>query len=143
FNAASDFTGNYYYMMCLGFLAGLFHGVFFGIGAVVASELARPGKESQAIATMFTGLTLANVVGVPGGTYLGHIYGWNIAFLIVGIIGFITLTSIYYWMPALPPSSTEGLRKDLKVFKRPQLWLVFILTTIGTGGFFAWYSYIA
>ncbi|HLR32138.1 MAG TPA: MFS transporter [Fodinibius sp.] len=143
FNTASAFAGNYYYMMGLRFLAALPHGAFFGIGAVVASELARPGKEAQAIATMFTGLTLANVVGVPAGTYLGHLYGWNVAFLIVGIIGLCTLTSIYYWMPDLPPSSTEGLRKDLKVFKRPQLWLVFVLTTIGTGGFFAWYSYIA
>src|SRR5699024_2508874 len=84
FNTASAFAGNYYYMMGLRFLAGLPHGAFFGIGAVVASELARPGKEAQAIATMFTGLTLANVVGVPGGTYLGHIYGWNIAFLKIG-----------------------------------------------------------
>jgi DHA1 family arabinose polymer transporter-like MFS transporter len=143
FNTASAFAGNYYYMIVLRFLAALPHGAFFGIGAVVASELAQPGKEAQAIATMFTGLTLANVVGVPAGTYLGHVYGWNVAFLIVGTIGLITLISIYFWMPELPPASTEGLRKDLKIFKRPQLWLVFILTTIGTGGFFAWYSYIA
>lgn len=143
FNTASAFASNYYQLMGLRFLAALPHGAFFGIGAVVAGELAQPGKEAQGIATMFTGLTLANVVGVPTGTYLGHIYGWNIAFLIVGTIGLITLTSIYHWMPTLPPSSTEGIRKELNVFKQPQLWLVFILTTIGTGGFFAWYSYIA
>src|SRR5699024_12531607 len=96
FNTASAFASNYYQLMGLRFLAALPHGAFFGIGAVVAGELAQPGKEAQGIATMFTGLTLANVVGVPTGTYLGHIYGWNIAFLIVGTIGLITLTSIYH-----------------------------------------------
>jgi DHA1 family arabinose polymer transporter-like MFS transporter len=143
FNTASAFASSYGGMLILRFMAGLPHGAFFGIGAVVASELARPGKEPQAIATMFTGLTVANVIGVPLGTYLGQAYGWYIAFLMVGVIGLATLVSIYFWMPALAPASTEGLRKDMKVFKRPQLWLVFILTTIGTGGFFAWYSYIA
>ncbi|HYW33839.1 MAG TPA: MFS transporter [Balneolaceae bacterium] len=143
FNTASAFTDSYTSLLVFRFLAGLPHGAFFGIGAVVAGELAEPGKEAQAIATMFTGLTVANVVGVPLGTYLGHTYGWYFAFIIVGILGLATFISIYSWMPELPPSSTENFMEDLKVFRRPQLWLVFLLTTIGTGGFFAWYSYIA
>jgi len=143
FNTASAFTDSYTSLLVFRFLAGLPHGAFFGIGAVVAGELAEPGKEAQAIATMFTGLTVANVVGVPLGTYLGHTYGWYFAFIIVGILGLATFISIYSWMPELPPSSTDNFMEDLKVFRRPQLWLVFLLTTIGTGGFFAWYSYIA
>lgn len=144
FNTASAFAESYSGMLIVRFLSGLPHGAFFGIGAVVASELAPPGKEAQSIAAMFTGLTVANVLGVPLGTYMGHHYSWSIAFLIVGIVGIFTLASLWRWMPDLPPSASEhGLLQDMKVFKRPQLWLVFFLTTIGTGGFFAWYSYIA
>ncbi|HLR33339.1 MAG TPA: MFS transporter [Fodinibius sp.] len=144
FNTASAFANDYTSMLIIRFLSGLPHGAFFGIGAVVASELARPGKEAQGIATMFTGLTIANVIGVPLGTYMGHHYSWSIAFIMVGITGIMTLAGIWTWMPKLPPSaSKEGLLQDMKVFKRPQLWIVFFLTTIGTGGFFAWYSYIA
>lgn len=144
FNTASAFASSYSSMLVVRFLSGLPHGAFFGIGAVVAGTLAKPGKEARGIAIMFTGLTIANVIGVPLGTYMGHHYSWGIAFIIVGIAGIMTLTSIWFWMPKLPPSaSKEGLRQDIKVFKRPQLWIVFFLTTIGTGGFFAWYSYIA
>lgn len=143
FNTASAFAPNYSTMLAVRFLSGLPHGAFFGIGAVVAGELARPGKEARGIATMFTGLTVANVIGVPLGTYLGHTYHWSMAFLVVGVVGVMTIMAILKWMPALPASSSGNRMDDLKVLKRPQLWMVFFLTTIGTGGFFAWYSYIA
>jgi DHA1 family arabinose polymer transporter-like MFS transporter len=110
---------------------------------VVAKQLAKEGKTAGAIAIMFGGLTIANVIGVPIGTYLGHHFSWNMSFLMVGFIGLLTLVSILLWMPELPKSSIHGFSKDLKVFRRPQLWAMIALTTIGTGGFFAWYSYIA
>ncbi|MBO6762970.1 MAG: MFS transporter, partial [Roseivirga sp.] len=125
------------------FLSGLQHGAFFGIGAVVAGTLAKKGKEAQAIAVMFSGLTFANVLGVPLGTYLGHNFSWKLAFLIVGVIGVLAMLSIYFWMPELPKASKRGILKDFGLLKRTEPWLVIILTTIGTGGFFAWYSYIA
>lgn len=144
FNTASALANSYTTLLVVRFLSGLPHGAFFGIGAVVASKLARPGKEAQAIATMFTGLTIANVIGVPLGTYMGHHYGWNVAFFIVGIVGVITFASIWFWMPAISSDNSDtSLIHDLKVFKKPQLWIVFVLTMVGTGGFFAWYSYIA
>lgn len=143
FNTLSAFADSYTTLMISRFLAGLPHGAFFGIGAVVAKGLAKPGKEAQAIATMFTGLTIANVVGVPFGTYLGHEFSWNVAFIAVGVVGIMAMLSIHFWMPQLPKSSEHGFMQDLKVFKRLELWMVILLTTIGTGGFFAWYSYIA
>lgn len=143
FNTLSAFAYNYNTLMLVRFLSGLPHGAFFGIGAVVAGQLAKPGKSAQAIATMFTGLTLANVLGVPLGTYLGQHFNWGVSFLAVGVVGVLAVLSVKLWMPALPKSSANGLRKDLKVLKRGELWMVFFLTTIGTGGFFAWYSYIA
>jgi MFS transporter, DHA1 family, arabinose polymer utilization protein len=143
FNTLSAFANSYNTLMIVRFLSGLPHGAFFGIGAVVAGKLAKPGKAAQAIAIMFTGLTLANVLGVPLGTYLGQHYSWGTSFLAVGVVGVLAVLSVKFWMPALPKSSANGFRKDLKVLKRKELWMVFFLTTIGTGGFFAWYSYIA
>lgn len=143
FNTLSAFAYSYETLMISRFLSGLPHGAFFGIGAVVAGKLAKPGKSAQAIAIMFTGLTLANVIGVPLGTYFGQYFSWNVSFLMVGVVGVMAVLSIIFWMPELPKSSANGLKKDMKVFKRPELWMVVLLTTIGTGGFFAWYSYIA
>lgn len=143
FNTLSAFAASYEALMVSRFLSGLPHGAFFGIGAVVASQIARPGKEAKAIATMFTGLTISNVIGVPFGTYLGHEFNWNMSFIMVGIVGLLAMASIYFWMPILPRSSKQGFRKDLKVLKRIEPWMVILLTTVGTGGFFAWYSYIA
>ncbi|MCM4152543.1 MFS transporter [Arenibacter sp. N53] len=143
FNTLSAFSTSYTTLMISRFMSGLPHGAFFGIGAVVAGKLAKEGKAAQAIATMFAGLTIANVIGVPIGTYLGHHYNWNLSFLLVGIVGVIAMLSIYFWIPQMEKSSSEGFIKDLKVFKRVEIWLLILLTTIGTGGFFAWYSYIA
>ncbi len=143
FNTLSAFAASYEMLLVARFLSGLPHGAFFGIGAVVAGKLAKKGKAAHAIAIMMAGLTIANVVGVPLGTYFGHHYHWSIAFLIVGICGLLAMAGIYFWMPKLPASSSESLVSDLKVFKRPQLLALILLTTIGTGGFFAWYSYIA
>jgi|SRR5690554_3731784 len=143
FNTFSAFADSYGTLLVSRFLAGLPHGAFFGIGAVVASKLAKPGKEAKAIATMFTGLTIANVVGVPFGTYLGHEFNWNVSFMLVGLVGILAMASIYFWMPILPQSSQQGFKKDLKILKKIEPWMVLLLTTVGTGGFFAWYSYIA
>ena len=143
FNTLSAFSSSYELLMISRFLSGLPHGAFFGIGAVVAGKLAKPGKEAQAIAMMFTGLTVANVIGVPLGTWLGQNFYWGVAFLAVGVVGVLALISIRLWMPVLEMPKSNGFKDDLKILKKPELWMVILLTTIGTGGFFAWYSYIA
>ncbi len=143
FNTLSAFSSSYLLLLISRFLSGLPHGAFFGIGAVVAGRLAKPGKDAQAIAIMFTGLTVANVLGVPLGTWLGQNFSWGVSFIAVGIVGVIAMLSIKFWMPELPKATTNGFKKDLKVLKKTELWMVILLTTIGTGGFFAWYSYIA
>ncbi|HKJ49215.1 MAG TPA: MFS transporter [Christiangramia sp.] len=143
FNTLSAFSNSYTLLLISRFLSGLPHGAFFGIGAVVAGKLAKPGKDAQAIAMMFTGLTVANVIGVPLGTWLGQNFSWGVAFVAVGVVGIMAVLSIKFWMPALPKSESNGFRSDMQVMKKPELWMVILLTTIGTGGFFAWYSYIA
>lgn len=143
FNTLSAFSNSYTMLLISRFLSGLPHGAFFGIGAVVAGKLAKPGKDAQAIAMMFTGLTIANVIGVPLGTWLGQNFNWGVSFLAVGVVGILAILSIKFWMPELPQSNSNGLRNDVQVLKKTELWLIILLTTIGTGGFFAWYSYIA
>ncbi|WP_147677459.1 MFS transporter [Algibacter pacificus] len=143
FNTLSSFATGYNSFIVLRFLSGLPHGAFFGIGAVVAGKLSKKGKEAQGIAIMFSGLTFANLLGVPLGTYLGKHFNWNVSFLMVGLVGIMAVLSVKFWMPVLHQSSKISFAKELKIFKRLELWLIILLTTIGTGGFFAWYSYIA
>jgi len=143
FNTLSAFSTNYWIMLLFRFLSGLPHGAFFGIGAVVAGKLAREGKAPQAIAIMFAGLTVANVLGVPIGTYIGQTYDWSFSFYMVGIVGVATLASLFFWMPDLKTTKTASGSEVGNVMRNGELWALIALTTIGTGGFFAWYSYIA
>lgn len=95
FNALSGLATNYGIMLALRFLSGLPHGAFFGIGAVIAARLARKGREAQGIAKMFVGFTLANVIGVPLGTYIGNVFHWSLSFALIGGVGLLTVASLY------------------------------------------------
>ncbi|HUH36001.1 MAG TPA: MFS transporter [Moheibacter sp.] len=125
------------------FAAGLPHGAFFGVGSVVATNLAKKGKEAQAIATMFTGMTLANLIGVPIGTYIGHHFSWRITYAIISALGMVTFLALLIWMPKIHHRSSANLFKQLNYFKKWQSWLLIAIISIGTGGLFAWISYIA
>jgi len=142
-NALSSFAPNYELMLLTRFITGLPHGAFFGVGAVVAGRLAEPGKEAQAVSTMFAGLTIANIFGVPLGTFIGHNYSWRVTFVIVAVVGLLAVWSIKRWLPSMPAAKEANLANELKVFTRIALWLILGITMIGTGGFFAWFSYIA
>lgn len=143
FNTLTAFSGSYEVMLATRFFSGLPHGAFFGVGAVVAGRLSDEGKEAQAVAVMFGGLTIANIIGVPLGTYIGQHIDWRITFGLVGLIGLGTMLSLFFRMPAIPNKTGPGLIKQMSLLKRKEPWLVLMITAIGTGGFFAWYSYIA
>ncbi|QIP16081.1 MFS transporter [Spirosoma aureum] len=142
-NILSAFAPNYETMMITRLLSGLPHGAFFGVGAVVASRLAGKGKEAQAISMMFAGLTIANIIGVPLGTYIGHTMSWRITFVVIAAVGLITMFCIQKLLPVMPVVGESNLRKDLKLFTHVEPWLILGITAIGTGGLFAWFSYIA
>jgi DHA1 family arabinose polymer transporter-like MFS transporter len=143
FNGLSAFAPDYTTLFIARLLAGLPHGAFFGVGSVVASRLVEKGKEAQAISMMFGGLTLANIVGVPLGTYIGHHYSWRFTFAIVVLVGIITMLSLKNWLPHFEANKNRDLKKELAFFKGREAWLIILLISIGTGGLFAWYSYIA
>jgi DHA1 family arabinose polymer transporter-like MFS transporter len=143
FNLLSAFALNNGLLCAARLLAGLPHGAFFGVGSVVASRLAAPGKQAQAIASMFSGLTVANVVMVPVATYIGTALSWRFALGGVGVLGLATLGAIQWLLPTLPPTPTPPLRTELALLGRRTTWLIMLLTAIGTGGLFCWISYIA
>jgi DHA1 family inner membrane transport protein len=124
-------------------IASLAHGAFFGIGSVVAATLVAPHKKASAIAKMFTGLTVANVVGVPLGTLIGQSAGWRITFGIVAAIGVVGLVGVARLVPNLPKPEGVHLRHELAAFKNAQVLLAMGMTVLGFGGVFAAITYIA
>ncbi len=125
------------------FVAGLPHGAYFGIGALVAADVLGPGKRAKGVAFILTGLTIANVVGVPAGTFLGQHVGWRSAFLVVTIVFALATICITFFVPEHPGDPGRTFRAELRVFRRPQVWFALATGAIGFGGFFAVYSYIA
>jgi DHA1 family arabinose polymer transporter-like MFS transporter len=143
FNSLSIIAPSYEILFASRFLSGLPHGAFFGVGAVVASRLADKGKEAQAISIMFAGLTIANLIGVPIGTYIGHHFIWRYTFVLIAIVGLLTFLAIYLWMPNLEKGESVNMKTQLQFFKKTEAWLIIGITAIGFGGLFAWISYIA
>lgn len=124
-------------------VASLAHGAFFGIGSVVATDLVAPDKKASAIAMMFTGLTVANVVGVPLGTLVGQHVGWRVTFGIVAGLGVIGLLGVAMLVPEMPGPEGVHLRHELAAFKNAQVLLAMAMTVLGFGGVFAAITYIA
>ncbi|MFD6528555.1 MFS transporter [Streptomyces sp. NPDC060184] len=123
-------------------IASLAHGAFFGIGSVVAADLVAPQKKAGAIALMFTGLTVANVVGVPLGTYIGQTAGWRVTFLVVAALGVLGLLGVAKLVPEQPRPEGVRLRHELAAFRNVQVLLAMAMTVLGFGGVFAAITYI-
>jgi len=143
-NLLCALSPDYALMMAGRIIAALCHGAFFGIGAVVASDMVAPDRKAGAIAVMFTGLTVANVLGVPLGTLLGQQAGWRSTFWAITAIGVIALIGIMVLVPAIAPAeSRHGLRAELRAFRSRQVWLSIAVTILAYGGMFGAFTYIA
>ena len=144
-NLLSAAAPSYDWLMAARFISGLPHGAFFGVGAVVAGGLVEPSRRTKAIATMFTGLTLSNVVGVPLTTLLGQHLGWRPVFAVDAAIGALAAISVLIAIPtqAKAPSEAIRLRSELRAFRSAQVWLALGVAMLGGGGLFATFSYIA
>ncbi|WP_433586512.1 MFS transporter [Microbacterium hydrocarbonoxydans] len=125
------------------FLAGLPHGAYFGIGALVAADVMGPGNRAKGVAFILTGLTIANVVGVPIGTFLGQQWGWRVAFGVVAGVFALATVCIGFFVPEHAGEPGRTMRAELRVFRIAQVWFALGVGAIGFGGFFAVYSYIA
>ena len=141
-NLASALAPTHGTLLAARFIAGLPHGTFFGVGAVVAAGLVARDKRAQAISMMFIGLTVANIVGVPLGTLLGQNFGWRFTFGVVAVIGVVALAAVAALVPQQPKPTDVSLRGELVAFKRPQVWLAFAVVVFGFAATFSFYSYI-
>lgn len=138
----SALAGSFSQLMVGRVLSSLCHGAFFGIGSVVATSVVAPNKRASAIALMFSGLTLANVVGVPLGTFFGQTLGWRSAFWAIAVLGVIGLIGLVRLVPP-QPAQRPSIRTELAEFKKPQVWLALAMTAVGFSGLFAMFAYIA
>lgn len=125
------------------FIAGLPHGAYFGIGALVAAELVNPNRRSTAIALMMMGLTIATVIGVPLATWIGQQFGWRSGFIFSALIAFLTLIAIIAFVPHIPVHKTASIKNELAGLKNINIWLTLAVGAIGFGGMFSVYSYIS
>ncbi|GHB04330.1 MFS transporter [Streptomyces termitum] len=142
-NLASALAPGYGWLLAGRVLAGLPHGAFFGVGAVVAARLVRPDRQARAVATMFLGLTVANILGVPAATLLGQHLGWRATFLVVAGIGLAAVAALARLVPDLPLDDHRGLGRELRALRRPQVLLGLLTAVFGFAGVFAVYSYLA
>jgi DHA1 family inner membrane transport protein len=144
-NLLSATAPDYWAMMAGRVVAALAHGAFFGIGAVVAAGMVPATKKAAAIAIMFTGLTAANVLGVPLGTLLGQAAGWRSTFWAITGIGVLALAGILVLVPKAGSGEATpgGLRSELRAFRSGQVWLSILVTILGYGGMFGAFTYIA
>ena len=143
-NLLSALAPTYALMMLGRIVAALCHGAFFGIGAVVAADLVGPARRGQAISIMFAGLTVANVAGVPLGTFLGQAAGWRATFWAITVIGLIALAGVQLLVPATPAAPRTGSALgEFRIFRSPQVWLSMLVTVLGYGGMFGAFTYIA
>lgn len=143
-NLASALAPSYATLVIARFVAGLPHGAFFGIAALAAAHLMGPRNRAKAVAYVLSGLTVATVLGVPLASWLGQAFGWRSAFALVVVIGLITLTALWFWLPAqLRTMHVTSPLTELGALRRPQVWLAVMVGMIGFGGMFAVYTYIS
>ena len=143
-NAACALAPSYGFLMAARVLTALAHGTFFGVGSVVATALVAPDRRASAIALMFTGLTVANILGVPFGTWLGQAFGWRTTFWAVSGIGLVALVVIGYFVPRDPTAPhCADWRADLAAMARRPVLLGLLTTVLGYAGVFAVFTYIA
>ncbi len=142
-NAATVLAQNYGTLMAARFVAGLPHGAYFGVAALVAAHLAGPESRAKAVGQVMVGLSVANVVGVPAATWLGGALGWRSAFVVVVVIGLLTIAALYVFLPALSDMKITNPMTELGALKRPQVWFALLIGIVGFGGMFAFYTYIS
>ena len=141
-NFASAVAPTYPTLMAARFVSGLPHGAYFGIASIVGASLVAPSRRGWAVSMMMMGLTVANVLGVPLSTVLGQGLGWRWTFVLVTVIGVLTVLAITAFVPAVAALPGASAARELGALRSRQVWLTLLTGAVGFGGFFAVYSYI-
>jgi len=142
-NLLCGLAPNYAVLMIARIVTAFCHGAFFGIGSVVAADIVAPTRRASAIALMFGGLTLANVLGVPFGTALGNALGWRSTFLAIVGIGIIAAVAIAAWLPSNLPMNPSNLKSEIRVLGNRHVLLSMLTSVLASASLFAVFTYIA
>ncbi|MNZ58571.1 Inner membrane transport protein YdhP [compost metagenome] len=142
-NGVSVIAPNYGVLMVARILTSLTHGTFFGVGAVIAASLVRPDKRAGAVSIMMAGLTIANIIGVPLGTFIGQHMGWRASFGAIAIMGVIALIGIALFIPQIKQDEPISLATQIRSLLRPKLLLFLLIGALGNTSLFAVFTYIA
>ncbi|MDC9590664.1 MFS transporter [Xenorhabdus sp. XENO-10] len=142
-NALTTFSPTFYLAIIGRIVASLTHGAFMGIGAIIAAELVPENKRTTAIAFMFSGMTLANLVGIPLGTWIGKAISWRVTFAIITVIGIIALFGILKLLPKFDQKAPASIKKELLAFTNIHVLLAMGITVLGPAAFFTTITYIA
>ncbi|MBB3068630.1 DHA1 family inner membrane transport protein [Paenibacillus baekrokdamisoli] len=141
-NGISVIAPNYAVLMAARMITALTHGTFFGVGAVIASNLVRPDKRAGAVSIMMAGLTIANIIGVPLGTFIGQNMGWRASFGAIAIMGVIALIGIFIFIPQLRQDKPASIAQQITALIRPKLMLYLLMGALSNAGLFAVFTYI-
>ena len=142
-NTLSAVAPSYALLLAARVVTSLCHGAFFGIGAVVAGKVAGPGKQAQAVAGMFMGLTIANIGGVPLATWVGQALGWRAAFGGIAALGVVAIIALLLALPKVAADQPIDARAELRVLRRPAVLLALLTTVLGSAAMFTVFTYIA
>ena len=142
FNGLFALMPSYHLLLVTRFFSGLPHGAFFGVGAIVAKQLAPKDKEAMAISVMFGGLTIANLLIIPLFTHLGGVWGWRPVMGMIATLGLITALCIFLFLPKVDYDKHKTLWDELRYFFSVPSMLLLVITALGCGGLFSWLSYI-
>jgi len=142
-NVLSALAPNYTTLLLARLVTSLNHGAFFGLGSLVAASVVPRHKQASAVATMFLGLTIANVGGVPAATWLGQAIGWRMSFAATSALGLIAMLSLWFALPAGEAGRRPDIRRELAVLKSPVVLVALLTTVLGAGAMFTLYTYVA
>jgi DHA1 family inner membrane transport protein len=142
-NVLSALAPSYGWLLASRIITSLNHGAFFGLGSVVAASLVPKEKQASAVATMFMGLTIANIGGVPAATWLGSAIGWRMSFLATAGLGVVAMLSLWLSLPAGGAGKRPDVKRELGILMRPQVLMALLTTVLGAGAMFTLYTYIS
>lgn len=141
-NTLFTFSDSYVGLAAGRLISGFPHGAIFGVGAIILSKIASPGKVTVAVAGMIAGMTVANLLGVPLGTWLGHEFNWRYTFFLIAVFDALVILSVLLWVPDIHDTTTTRLTEQFQFLKKPEPWLIFAATMFGNAGVFAWFSFV-
>ncbi|MCX2162856.1 MFS transporter [Corynebacterium auriscanis] len=141
-NGLTVFAHNYDLLVLSRFIAGLPHGAYFSVTALITASMAPPGQRGKSVALVSMGLSVATVIGVPVAQWLGGTFGWNLAFLLVTLIGVFTFISLWFTVPHMTLMPATNPVTELGALVNSQVLLTLAIGTVGFGGMFAVYTYI-